>query len=85
MLYPIYMDGSAKSAFEICQSGGVDVQIDPHPVGSNFEFLVAALKGRFWLKKCFGHVTVPKVVTAAVEVRVVEHEKIAVFAHEPEI
>jgi len=79
------MHGPSQAAFEICQAGRADVQVNPHSVGSDFEFFVVALRGVLWLKKRFGYVAVPKVIAPTVGIRVLKNEKVTISAHEPEV
>ena len=61
----IHGDAAAEGAVQVLAGAVVDGEIEPHAVGTDFEFEVTQGIGGVWLEKDFGDVAVPKVVAAA--------------------
>lgn len=65
--FRVFVDGDAaeQATLQIAFFAGGDVEVDPEAVGADFKFFVAAQVGWIGLKKDFGDVAVPELVTSA--------------------
>jgi hypothetical protein len=65
LLRGLHGDAAAETAAQILGVAMCDIEIDPHAIGTDFEFFVAQRIRRVWLEKDFGDVAVPELVAAA--------------------
>src|SRR5450432_1466747 len=85
MRFLIQKNRALHSALQIRQSPGKDIEINPHPVGTNFEFPVIALSRRVWLQECLGHIALPEMIAASSRAGIGKHEKLPVAAFKSQI
>ena len=75
----------SQLAFQIVFFARCDVQINPHPVRTDFEFLVAPSIRFIWLKKNLSHVSIPQLITPSVGLGVRKNCDHAVLRPESQI
>lgn len=79
------MYGALETALEIGEPRGRDMQINPHAVRSDLEFLVIPFWRRLGLQECLGDIAVPQVITTAARIGVIEDEQRVISANEPQV
>jgi len=66
LLLLIHGDAATQAALQVLPFAMGDIQIDPHAVGADFEFLVALRIGGVRAEEDFGYVTIPETVATAI-------------------
>ena len=73
------------AALEVGAASGKDIQIDPHAIRADFKFLIVARLRWIGLQENFRNIPVPKLLVAAIRIRIFEHKQFAVTAFETQI
>src|SRR5215469_6746657 len=82
---PVQEDRSPEPALQISQTGRRNIEVNPHPVGRDFKFLVVARARGIRLQESLRHVAVPKMISAPVCFRIFKNAKLAIAALKPEV
>jgi hypothetical protein len=74
-----------QAAFKIAPAFGKNVQVNPHPIRTHFEFAVITRPRRIRLQEHFRYIAIPKLIAASVRIGIVEGKQLAVAALESQV